>query len=70
MCGTVNTHEEDSMVLARRLALLGLDLDDDRKHLTQPESDDALKVVLALYRRARELAGDRAVEIFGKDVEE
>jgi hypothetical protein len=70
MCGTVNPHEEDSLELAHHLALLGFQLDECRDHLPKPECDDALEIVEALYRRARELAGDRAVEIFGKDDEE
>ncbi|MDD2722215.1 MAG: hypothetical protein PHH47_13005 [Gallionella sp.] len=70
MCGTVNPYEEDDMAMARRLALLGMQLDECRSWLHNPEGDDALEIVEALYRRARELAGDRAEEIFGADEEE
>lgn len=70
MCETVNHHEEDGMELAQRMARLGFQLDELRDKLPKPESDDALEIVEALYRRARELAGDRAEEIFGADEEE
>ncbi|MBI5919003.1 MAG: hypothetical protein HY849_06480 [Nitrosomonadales bacterium] len=71
MCGTVNHLSDDEQFdLASDLAHLASRLDDARVHLPKPYRDDALEVVEALHRRAAELGGDRACEIYGNEEEE
>jgi hypothetical protein len=62
MCG----YEEEHFNEAKRLAALAAELDEVHWVMTD-HSIAASKVVEELHRRANELAGDRADEIYGED---